>query len=186
MSERRRTFGSNHAVVSLLSIVGGLLDLGKEISRFGRRQFAVSSPRRRRPSMRVWHLAVIGDLVERIRISGIEFVLAAMSSGLRARHRNRPVDGRKTSAPTCLQPWISRICPTPTIALAPLFLLWLGIGIWSERWIVVVTLSDLHRHHQHRGRLAHDQPAPHRDAAKLRRPAHDLLEGVAAVGDTVV
>jgi len=37
------------------------------------------------------------------------------------------------------QPWISGLYATPTIALAPLFILWLGIGVWSKV-VVVITL----------------------------------------------
>jgi NitT/TauT family transport system permease protein len=36
-----------------------------------------------------------------------------------------------------LQPWISGFYATPTIALAPLFILWLGIGIWSKVLVVI-------------------------------------------------
>ena len=36
-----------------------------------------------------------------------------------------------------LQPWISGLYATPTIALAPLFILWLGIGIWSKVVVVI-------------------------------------------------
>jgi NitT/TauT family transport system permease protein len=43
------------------------------------------------------------------------------------------------TAKQALQPWVSGLYATPTIALAPLFILWLGIGIWSKV-IVVVTL----------------------------------------------
>ena len=35
------------------------------------------------------------------------------------------------------QPWISGLYATPTIALAPLFILWFGIGIWSKVLVVV-------------------------------------------------
>ena len=38
-----------------------------------------------------------------------------------------------------VQPWVSGLYATPTIALAPLFILWFGIGIWSKV-IVVITL----------------------------------------------
>jgi len=38
-----------------------------------------------------------------------------------------------------LQPWVSGLYATPTIALAPLFILWFGIGIWSKV-LVVITL----------------------------------------------
>jgi NitT/TauT family transport system permease protein len=37
------------------------------------------------------------------------------------------------------QPWVSGLYATPTIALAPLFILWFGIGIWSKV-IVVISL----------------------------------------------
>jgi NitT/TauT family transport system permease protein len=37
-----------------------------------------------------------------------------------------------------LQPWISGLYATPTIALGPLFILWLGIGIWSKVLVVVL------------------------------------------------
>jgi NitT/TauT family transport system permease protein len=36
-----------------------------------------------------------------------------------------------------LEPWISGLYATPTIALAPLFILWLGIGIWSKVLVVI-------------------------------------------------
>ncbi len=36
-----------------------------------------------------------------------------------------------------MQPWISGLYATPTIALAPLFILWLGIGIWSKVLVVI-------------------------------------------------
>ena len=38
-----------------------------------------------------------------------------------------------------LQPWVSGLYATPTVALAPLFILWVGIGIWSKV-LVVITL----------------------------------------------
>jgi NitT/TauT family transport system permease protein len=37
-----------------------------------------------------------------------------------------------------LQPWISGFYATPTVALGPLFILWLGIGVWSKIVIVVL------------------------------------------------
>ena len=37
-----------------------------------------------------------------------------------------------------LQPWISGLYATPTIALAPLFILWFGIGIWSKVTVVIL------------------------------------------------
>jgi NitT/TauT family transport system permease protein len=36
------------------------------------------------------------------------------------------------------QPWISGLYATPTIAFGPLFILWLGIGVWSKVLVVVL------------------------------------------------
>jgi NitT/TauT family transport system permease protein len=36
-----------------------------------------------------------------------------------------------------MQPWISGLYATPTVALAPLFILWFGIGIWSKVLVVI-------------------------------------------------
>jgi NitT/TauT family transport system permease protein len=45
-----------------------------------------------------------------------------------------------TSKPAkqALQPWVSGLYATPTVALAPLFILWFGIGIVSKIVVVVV------------------------------------------------
>ncbi len=41
------------------------------------------------------------------------------------------------TAKRACQPWISGLYATPTIALAPLFILWFGIGIWSKVLVVI-------------------------------------------------
>jgi NitT/TauT family transport system permease protein len=124
------------ASVSLLSIVGGLL-IWEGISRFGvDNALFLAAPSQ--ILYAIWQLALAGDLWRHIEISGIEFILGyviaailGIAVGLLMAESNR--------AKRILQPWISGIYATPTIALAPLFLLWLGIGIWSKV-IVVITL----------------------------------------------
>ena len=37
-----------------------------------------------------------------------------------------------------MQPWMVGLYATPTIALAPLFILWFGIGIWSKVLVVIL------------------------------------------------
>jgi NitT/TauT family transport system permease protein len=37
-----------------------------------------------------------------------------------------------------LQPWISGMYATPTVALGPLFILWVGIGIWSKVLVIIL------------------------------------------------
>jgi NitT/TauT family transport system permease protein len=36
-----------------------------------------------------------------------------------------------------LNPWVSGVYATPVVALAPLFILWFGIGIWSKVAVVI-------------------------------------------------
>ena len=42
------------------------------------------------------------------------------------------------AAKAALQPWVSGLYATPTVALAPLFILWFGIGIFSKVVVVAV------------------------------------------------
>jgi len=128
---RKGNFG-----VSFLSIVGGLL-IWEAISRFGvDNSLFLASPSQ--IIYAIWKLAVAGDLWRHIEVSGIEFIIGyviasflGIAIGLLMAESDR--------AKNILQPWISGFYATPTIALAPLFLLWLGIGIWSKV-LVVITL----------------------------------------------
>jgi len=127
---------SQRSFTSLFSIVGGLL-IWEAVSRFGvDNALFLASPSQIVYAM--WKLAVSGDLWRHIYISGVEFIIGYVIScvlgvaiGLMMAESER--------AKRILQPWISGIYATPTIALAPLFLLWLGIGIWSKV-LVVITL----------------------------------------------
>jgi NitT/TauT family transport system permease protein len=83
-------------------------------------------------------LARSGELEYHIEISGLEFILgyaiaSVLGIALGVAMASRPAVKQMT------QPWVSGLYATPTIALAPLFILWLGIGIWSKV-IVVVSL----------------------------------------------
>ena len=83
-------------------------------------------------------LAATGELEYHMEISGLEFILgyviaSVLGIALGVGMASRPAVKQMT------QPWVSGLYATPTIALAPLFILWLGIGVWSKV-IVVVTL----------------------------------------------
>jgi len=83
-------------------------------------------------------LAETGELEYHMEISGLEFIVgyviaSVLGIALGVGMASRPAVKQMT------QPWVSGLYATPTIALAPLFILWLGIGIWSKV-IVVVTL----------------------------------------------
>ena len=84
----------------------------------------------------IYQLTLSGELGRHIYISSIEFVIGyviaavigiALGFGMASNARFKQA----------MQPWISGFYATPTIALAPLFILWLGIGIWSKVLVVI-------------------------------------------------
>jgi NitT/TauT family transport system permease protein len=86
--------------------------------------------------MAIAALAKSGELWRHISISGIEFALGyAIASVLGVAIGFAMAES--ATAKRVLQPWISGLYATPTIALAPLFILWLGIGIWSKVLVVI-------------------------------------------------
>jgi NitT/TauT family transport system permease protein len=83
-------------------------------------------------------LARTGELWRHVGISAAEFALGYVIASVLGILLGLAMAGNET-AKRALQPWISGLYATPTIALAPLFILWLGIGIWSKV-LVVITL----------------------------------------------
>jgi NitT/TauT family transport system permease protein len=84
----------------------------------------------------IYNLALTGQLWPHITISAAEFAIGyviASALGIVMGFAMASSElGKKV-----LQPWISGLYATPTIALAPLFILWLGIGIWSKVLVVI-------------------------------------------------
>jgi NitT/TauT family transport system permease protein len=84
----------------------------------------------------IYALTLTGEMQRHMAISGIEFavgyvIASVIGIGLGLAMASSP------GAKQALQPWISGLYATPTIALAPLFILWLGIGIWSKVLVVI-------------------------------------------------
>jgi NitT/TauT family transport system permease protein len=123
----------NH-LAGLLSVAGGLL-LWELVSRL----LVANALFLAAPSQivyAIYQLTLTGEMGKHIYISAIEFALGyviasvigiAFGFGMASSPRFKQA----------LQPWISGFYATPTIALAPLFILWLGIGIWSKVLVVI-------------------------------------------------
>ncbi len=117
-----------------LSVLGGLL-LWELVSRLLiANPLFLAAPTQ--IAMAIYSLSLTGEMERHIAISGAEFLLGyviasvigigcgfAMANSVRVKR--------------AMQPWISGLYATPTIALAPLFILWLGIGIWSKVLVVI-------------------------------------------------
>jgi NitT/TauT family transport system permease protein len=123
-------------LTATLSVVGGLA-LWEIISRYvvanalflaGPSQIAIA----------IYRLAMTGELWRHIGVSAAEFALGYVVASLLGIALGLAMASSATMK-QALQPWVSGLYATPTIALAPLFILWFGIGIWSKV-IVVISL----------------------------------------------
>jgi NitT/TauT family transport system permease protein len=83
-------------------------------------------------------LAESGQLERHVGISALEFAVGYVIASIIGIALGL-VMASSVAMKQALQPWISGFYATPTIALAPLFILWLGVGVWSKV-VVVVTL----------------------------------------------
>jgi NitT/TauT family transport system permease protein len=81
-------------------------------------------------------LTLSGEMARHLAISAIEFALGYVIASVIGIALGFAM-ASSTTAKRALQPWISGLYATPTIALAPLFILWLGIGIWSKVLVVI-------------------------------------------------
>jgi NitT/TauT family transport system permease protein len=130
---QRQRIGQRH-FAGVLSVAGGLL-LWELLS-----QFVIANPLfLASPSqimVAIYDLTVSGEMGVHVKISAIEFAVGyviASAIGVALGFAMASSETFKQAA----QPWISGLYATPTIALAPLFILWLGIGIWSKVLVVI-------------------------------------------------
>mgnify|MGYP003336257832 FL=1 len=117
-----------------VSVIGGLL-AWELISRF-----LVANPLfLAAPSQiveAIWALTLSGQMEKHIAISAIEFALGYVIASIIGIGIGFGM-ARSAKFKQAMQPWISGLYATPTIALAPLFILWFGIGIWSKVLVVI-------------------------------------------------
>jgi NitT/TauT family transport system permease protein len=84
----------------------------------------------------IYALTLTGEMQRHIAISSAEFAIGyAIASVIGIAFGFGMANSARFKQ--ALQPWISGLYATPTIALAPLFILWLGIGIWSKVLVVI-------------------------------------------------
>jgi NitT/TauT family transport system permease protein len=122
-------------LAGVLSVVGGLA-LWEFISRV-----VVANPLfLAAPSQivgAIYSLARSGQLWQHLSISAVEFALGYVIASLLGILAGLAA-ARSVTVKQALQPWMVGLYATPTIALAPLFILWLGIGIWSKVLVVIL------------------------------------------------
>jgi NitT/TauT family transport system permease protein len=118
----------------ILSVAGGLL-LWELISRFlVNNALFLAAPSQ--IAVAIYNLAVTGQLWHHVGISAAEFALGYVIASILGIALGLAMASSATMK-QALQPWVSGFYATPTIALAPLFILWFGIGIWSKVIVVI-------------------------------------------------
>jgi len=123
-------------VIAFASLAGGLL-LWELISRF----FIANKLFLAAPSQIAVALAKLttsGTLGHHLTVSAGEFAVGYVIASVLGIFIGLAM-ASSAGAKQALQPWVSGFYATPTVALAPLFILWVGIGIWSKV-LVVITL----------------------------------------------
>jgi NitT/TauT family transport system permease protein len=129
LGEIRRRF-----LVGTLSVAGGLL-LWELVSRvLVANALFLAAPSQ--IAVAIYSLARSGELGRHIAVSGAEFAIGYVIASIIGIGLGLAMASSER-AKQALQPWISGLYATPTIALAPLFILWLGIGIWSKVLVVI-------------------------------------------------
>jgi NitT/TauT family transport system permease protein len=78
-----------------------------------------------------------GELPKHLGTSALEFVLGYFSAALLGVLMGFLMASFKPFKQS-LQPWVSGLYATPTVALAPLFILWFGVGILSKVIVIVL------------------------------------------------
>jgi len=117
-----------------LSIMAGLL-LWELISRFlVANALFLAAPSQ--IAVAIYNLAVTGELWHHLAVSASEFALGYVIASVLGIALGLAMASSVT-VKQAMQPWVSGLYATPTIALAPLFILWLGIGIWSKVLVVI-------------------------------------------------
>jgi NitT/TauT family transport system permease protein len=120
--------------VATLSVIGGLV-LWELVSRFLiANALFLAAPSQ--IAVAIYKLGISGELWRHIAISAVEFVLGYVIASVLGIGLGIAM-ASSVKAKQAMQPWIAGLYATPTIALAPLFILWLGIGIWSKVLVVI-------------------------------------------------
>jgi NitT/TauT family transport system permease protein len=126
-------FRRNH-LAGLVSIATGLL-LWEVLSRLVvNNQLFLAAPSQIVGA--IVSLGETGELWHHIGVSGLEFIIGYAIASVLGIALGLAM-ASSVLAKQVTQPWISGLYATPTIALAPLFILWCGIGIWSKVLVVI-------------------------------------------------
>jgi NitT/TauT family transport system permease protein len=84
-------------------------------------------------------LALSGRLGHDVAVSAIEFLIGFGIASVLGIALGVLMASSERAKEAC-EPWVQAFNATPTVALAPLFILWAGVGIWSKVMMVVIVV----------------------------------------------
>lgn len=121
-------------LISVGSVLGGLL-LWELVGRFvvSNRLF-LATPLQALAEL--GRMSASGELQHHVWVSGQEFLYGFAIGAVGGILIGLAMASSRTAA-AALGPWVSGLYATPIIAIAPLVILWAGIGIWSKVIVVV-------------------------------------------------
>ena len=85
----------------------------------------------------LYDLVKTGEIWKHVWISSLEFILGYVIACFLGVVMGFLMAGFRACKQS-MQPWVSGLYATPTVALAPLFILWFGIGITSKVMVVAL------------------------------------------------
>ena len=88
----------------------------------------------------IYNLMRSGELFIHMGVSGAEFGIGLIISIILGIALGFLIATNKIAS-AILGPWISALYATPTVAIAPLIILWFGIGLWSKVFVVIINAT---------------------------------------------
>ena len=117
----------------LLSLLCGFLLWELSVVVFDVSSLVVSPPSA--IAVRFVELVRLGELQEHLRVSAVQFALGYFGCAALAIPMGLAI-GRIEWLRDTFDPWITALYATPSISLAPLFIIWLGFGTTSKAFII--------------------------------------------------
>lgn len=133
-NKRRSGRGSKLRLISLASIIVGLV-IWQLVGQYviGNSLF-LATPISSVHAM--FSLAAKGQLWKDVRVSGEEFLVGFLIASVAGILIGLAISSSKNIS-AIFQPWVSGFYATPIVALAPLLILWFGVGINSKIAVVI-------------------------------------------------
>lgn len=136
-SRRRRNVPTSPArqkLISVASVVGGLL-IWELLGRFVvSNSLFLATPLQAMAELA--RMTASGELQYHVWVSGQEFIYGFLIASIAGIAIGLAMASSR-AANAALGPWVAGLYATPIIAIAPLVILWAGIGIWSKVIVVI-------------------------------------------------